>query len=85
MASKFVLDFEKPILELESKIEEMRNIGKTIDISREIDELEKKVDVLRKEIYKNLTRWQRVQIARHPERPVTLDYINTVFDDFIEL
>lgn len=83
--AKFVLEFEKPIIELESKIDEMREIGQSIDLSKEITNLESKVDDLRKEIYKDLTRWQRVQIARHPERPYTLDYINNIFEDFVEL
>ena len=85
MAQKVILEFEKPVLELEAKIEEMRKLSETFDISNEIDVLEKKVDELRADIYKNLTRWQRVQIARHPERPYTLDYIQNVFTDFIEL
>ncbi len=85
MATKTYLDFEKPIIELENKITELKSIGDVIDISEEIKELEKKIDELRLDIYKNLTRWQRVQIARHPERPQTLDYIENIFDEFIEL
>ena len=85
MASKFVLDFEKPILDLENKIEEMRNLSKEINIDAEINVLEKKVDDLRLEIYRGLTRWQRVQLARHPERPTSLDYIENVFTNFMEL
>lgn len=85
MATNVILDFEKPIFDLESKIQEMRNISDDIDISNEIEVLEKKVDELRADIYKNLTRWQRVQIARHPQRPITLDYISNCFTDFIEL
>lgn len=85
MATKTYLDFEKPIIELENKITELKSIGDVIDISEEIKELEKKIDELRLDIYKNLTRWQRVQIARHPERPQTMDYIENIFDDFIEL
>ncbi|MFH1051912.1 MAG: acetyl-CoA carboxylase carboxyltransferase subunit alpha [bacterium] len=85
MASNVILDFEKPIFDLENKIQEMRNISDDIDISSEIAVLENKVEELRVDIYKNLTRWQRVQIARHPQRPITLDYISNCFTDFIEL
>ncbi len=85
MATNPILDFEKPLLQLEEKIEEMRDLGKSIDLTKEIAELERKVESLRKEIYKNLTRWQRVQIARHPLRPLTNDYIENIFTDFQEL
>jgi acetyl-CoA carboxylase carboxyl transferase subunit alpha len=85
MAAKIILEFEKPIYELYQKIDEMRLLGEKIDISKEIRDLEGKVEDLKKDIFKNLTRWQRVQIARHPERPITLDYIQNVFEDFIEL
>ncbi|OGU15299.1 MAG: acetyl-CoA carboxylase carboxyltransferase subunit alpha [Ignavibacteria bacterium GWB2_35_12] len=85
MAKKLVLDFEKPILELEKKIEEMKSLSSELDISNEINFLQKKANDLRLHIYQNLTRWQRVQIARHPERPFTLDYIQNVFTDFYEL
>lgn len=85
MATNVILDFEKPIFDLENKISEMRNISDDIDISTEIEVLENKVEQLRAEIYRNLTRWQRVQIARHPQRPITLDYITNCFTDFIEL
>lgn len=83
--SKYILDFEKPIIELEAKIEEMRQLGKTMDLSREIRDLERKVNKLREEIYSQVTDWQRVQIARHPQRPFTLDYIDNMFEDFNEL
>lgn len=85
MENKYVLDFEKPIIELEKKIDEMKKLNEEIDISVQIKSLESKVEKLKKEIYQDVTRWQRVQIARHPERPYTLDYISNVFDDFIEL
>lgn len=85
MATKVYFDFEKPILDLEQKVEEMRALSDKIDISKEIGDLEGKVEELKKEIYKDITRWQRVQIARHPERPTTIDYIENIFDDFIEL
>lgn len=83
--AKTVLDFEKPVYELEQKIQEMRKYESNIDISGEIKRLEKKVEQLRESVYTNLTRWQRVQIARHPDRPYTLDYIDLIMDDFIEL
>ncbi|MEW5866577.1 MAG: acetyl-CoA carboxylase carboxyltransferase subunit alpha [Bacillota bacterium] len=81
------LDFEKPLVELEKRIEELKNFSreKEIDLSEEIATLEKKAESLRKEIFDNLTPWQRIMIARHPRRPTTLDYISHVFDEFIEL
>jgi acetyl-CoA carboxylase carboxyl transferase subunit alpha len=83
--AKNILDFEKPIIELENKIEEMRKYEGHLDISEEIKNLEEKVILLKKNIYDNLTRWQRVQLARHPERPYTLDYIYMMMEDFVEL
>ena len=82
---KVVLDFEKPIMELEQKIEEMRGLSDNLDIADEITTLEKKVSQLRENVFSNLTRWQRVQLARHPERPYTLDYISLMTTGFIEL
>lgn len=84
---RYYLDFEKPIEELEIKIEDLKRLsdGKEIDISEEIKKLEKKVVELRTEIFSSLTPWQKTQIARHPERPYTLDYINMIASDFIEL
>ena len=82
---KVVLDFEKPVVELEQKIEEMRKLSDNLDIADEITILEKKVSQLRENIFSNLTRWQRVQLARHPERPYTLDYIGMMTTGFIEL
>ena len=82
---KVVLDFEKPVVELEQKIEEMRKLSDNLDIADEITTLEKKVSQLRENIFSNLTRWQRVQLARHPERPYTLDYIGMMTTGFIEL
>ena len=81
------LDFEKPILELERKIEELKSFtsDKKIDLTSEIKKLEEKLLKLRKEIYSNLTAWQRIQIARHPNRPYSFDYINMIMTDFIEL
>jgi len=83
--NKTVLEFEKPIIDLEQKIEEMRQYSDSLDISNEISKLEKKVNELRLSVYKNLTRWQIVQLARHPERPYSLDYIYLMTDNFIEL
>ncbi|MCS7176549.1 MAG: acetyl-CoA carboxylase carboxyltransferase subunit alpha [Candidatus Kapabacteria bacterium] len=82
---RHVLDFEKPIVELEQKIAEMRALAAQLDIAAEVEALERQVEQLRQQIYANLTRWQRVQIARHPERPYTLDYIQAIFTDFVEL
>lgn len=83
--AKVILDFERPIIELEQKIAEMRKYADNLDIADEITVLEEKVDRLRNSVYTNLTRWQRVQLARHPERPYTLDYINMIMADFVEL
>ena len=81
------LDFEKPLEDLELKIEELRGITNDTDlnISSEIAKLVTKADALRKKIYSKLTRWQKTQIARHPERPYTLDYIERISEGFIEL
>lgn len=83
--AKVILDFERPIIELEQKIAEMRKYADNLDIADEITVLEEKVDRLRNSVYTNLTRWQRVQLARHPERPYTLDYIQMMMEDFVEL
>jgi len=81
------LDFEKPIVELEKKIQELRKFisDKKIDLSSEVKRLEDKLEQLKQDTYGNLTAWQRVQLARHPQRPYTLDYINMIMSDFIEL
>lgn len=81
------LDFERPILELERKIEELRNFSneKRMDVSEEIRNLERKADEIKKEIFSSLSPWQRVQIARHPSRPYTIDYIRNITEGFIEL
>src|SRR6059036_151811 len=81
------LDFERPLLELERQIEEMKRVaGEAVaDVSKELAPLEKKLAELRVEIYKRLTPMQRVQVARHPKRPYTLDYIKTMCTDFVEL
>jgi acetyl-CoA carboxylase carboxyl transferase subunit alpha len=83
--AKTILEFEKPIAELEQKITEMREMLPEVDISSEIQSLERRVNDLRKTIYSNLTRWQRVQLARHPDRPYTLDYLRHMCTDFVEL
>jgi len=84
---RYYLEFERPIEELEMKIEELKRVsdGKDIDISGEIKKLEKKVKELRSDIFSSLTPWQKTLIARHPDRPYTLDYINFITSDFIEL
>ncbi len=83
--TKTVLDFEKPITELEAKLEEMKRLSDKMDIDKEILTIEKKVKELKEGIYKDLTRWQRVQLARHPDRPYTLDYIYAITNNFVEL
>ena len=84
--ANFVLEFEKPIVELENKLLELRsqNIPSN-DISQDINDLEQKRKRLIQKIYGNLSRWQRVQLARHPKRPYSLDYINHLSPDFLEL
>nr|BCX00365.1 MAG: acetyl-coenzyme A carboxylase carboxyl transferase subunit alpha [Bacteroidota bacterium] len=81
------LDFERPIAELEEKIREMRLLAESTgsDLTAEIDRLERRVQELRERTYRNLTRWQRVQLARHPDRPYTLDYIHLMTTGFVEL
>jgi len=80
-------DFEKSIIDLEKKIDELKKIAtsKEISLSEEIKKLEAKVEEKRKEVYEKLTPWQRTQIARHINRPRSLDYINLIFEEFIEL
>ena len=85
MASNFGLEFVKPIIELEQKVSEMRSLPNAQEIESQILELEANIEDLRSNIFAHLTRWQRVQIARHPERPYTLDYLNFTFSDFMEL
>ncbi len=82
------LDFEKPIEELVEKLDQAKHIGEEgdIDVSKTISELEKKMKSIRKEIYENLTPWQKVQMSRHPQRPYTMDYIKAITKgDFIEI
>ncbi len=81
------LEFEKPIVELEKQLEELKKHSKlqAIDLEREVQAMERKIEDTRKQIYQNLTAWQRVLIARHTARPFALDYLKLAFSDFIEL
>ena len=87
MGASATLEFEKPIVELEKQIDELKRLAgdQQLNVAAEIAPLEKKLTALREEIYKNLTPWQRVQVARSVKRPFTLDYLQLVFTDFIEL
>lgn len=82
-----LLDFEKPIAELEAKLADMKKIASEndVDVTDAVKSLEDKIDTLKKDTFQHLTRWQRVQLSRHPERPYTLDYIYEITDDFVEL
>ncbi|MGH7667865.1 MAG: acetyl-CoA carboxylase carboxyltransferase subunit alpha, partial [Gemmatimonadaceae bacterium] len=81
------LDFEKPIVEIEKQIEELKRLAgdRQLDVARELAPLEQKLVELREEIYRNLTPWQRVTVARSNKRPFTLDYLRLAFTDFVEL
>ena len=81
------LDFEKPIVELELKIAELKSLASdgSIDLSEEIKTLEARLEKIRKEVFESLTPWQKVQIARHPKRPYTMDYVHMIMVDFVEL
>jgi len=85
--SEFVLDFEKPIVELEKKITEMKTYAseESVELSDEIRRLEGRLENLIKDTYAKLTRWQRYQLAKHPNRPYTLDYVDHIFTDFVEI
>jgi len=87
MPPTYTLEFEKPLLELEKQIEELKRLGeeRQLDVDGELQGLQGKLEGLRAEIYQNLTPMQRVMVARHPRRPYTLDYLSTIFTDFIEL
>ncbi len=87
MATAYTLEFEKPLAELERQIDELKRVGdeRNIDVTGELSTLEVKLDQKRDEIYKGLTPIQRVLVARHPRRPYTLDYLSSIFTDFIEL
>lgn len=81
------LEFEKPVLDLKKKIAELREFTKDsdIDLTEEIDKLEARLEKLEKDVYENMLPWDRVQVARHAERPTTVDYIERLFNDFMEL
>lgn len=87
MSNNFQLDFEAPIIELENKMKELKKFGaeQNIDLESELQNMEKRIISMRKEIYNNLTPWQKVQVARHPNRPYTMDYINSITTDFVEI
>ena len=87
MSKRHFLEFEQPVAELETKIEELRYVQSesAVDISEEIDRLGKKSLQLTKDIYASLSPWQVTQIARHPQRPYTLDYVNEIFTEFQEM
>ncbi len=85
MAAQVYMEFEKPLMELEKKIEELGELSKEMDLTKEITKLEKRAEEMRGEIFSNLSRWQTAQIARHINRPFTLDYLNLVFTEFTEL
>ncbi len=87
MPSNYALDFEKPLLELERQIEDLQKLGeeKGFDVGEEARLLQVRLNTLRQDIYSNLSPIQRVQVARHPRRPYPLDYLSTIFTDFVEL
>jgi len=87
MASNYALDFEKPLQELERQIEDLQRLGeeRQLDVSEETKLLQTRLETLRADIYRALTPMQRVLVARHPRRPYTLDYLSTIFTDFVEL
>lgn len=87
MAERAHLDFERPITELEKKISDMKDfsVGESVELSGEIASLQKKLEKLRGDVYSKLTRWQKVQIARHPMRPYAMDYIQLLAEGFLEL
>ncbi len=82
-----ILEFEKPIAALEAKLADMKELAEknNVDVSAVVKDLEEKILDLKRNTYKNLTRWQKVQLSRHPDRPYTLDYIYAISDEFIEL
>ncbi|GJM60506.1 MULTISPECIES: acetyl-CoA carboxylase carboxyltransferase subunit alpha [Persicobacter] len=82
-----LLEFEKPIVELETKLADMKQLAldSGVDVSDAVAKLEEKIETLKTETYRNLTRWQRVQLSRHVDRPYTFDYIHEITDEFIEI
>ncbi len=87
MSAQFSLPFEQPVAELDAKLKELEAFSneQDIDVSHEIANMKVKIEQTRNEIYANLTAWQKVQVARHPDRPYTMDYINTITTDFVEI
>jgi acetyl-CoA carboxylase carboxyl transferase subunit alpha len=87
MSTKFNLPFESPIAELETKLQELESFSneQDIDVSHEVNRMKEKIEQTRDDIYANLTAWQKVQVARHPDRPYTMDYINAMTTDFVEI
>jgi acetyl-CoA carboxylase carboxyl transferase subunit alpha len=86
MATQYYMEFEKPLAELEKKIQELHALSSdTMDLKAEIGKLEKRAEKMREEIFSDLTRWQTAQVARHINRPFTMDYLSLIFTDFIEL
>ena len=85
--STFTLPFEKPVQDLEDKLHELESFSKDqdIDVAHEIDRMKEKIETTRSQIYENLTSWQKVQVARHPGRPYTKDYIEKMTTDFVEI
>lgn len=84
---KFILDFEKPIADLEQQLFNLRNssVQSAMDVEDEIRAIETKIEITKRRVHSELTPWQKIQLARHPQRPYSLDYIDAVFDDFQEL
>ncbi|MCF6192084.1 MAG: acetyl-CoA carboxylase carboxyl transferase subunit alpha, partial [Candidatus Hydrothermae bacterium] len=81
-----VLEFEKPIVELEKRVQELTRLAEQHpEIEGELEEIRQRLDRLKREIYSRLSRWDRVQIARHPDRPHALDFIHGMLDEFVEL
>jgi acetyl-CoA carboxylase carboxyl transferase subunit alpha len=87
MSAQITLPFEEPVIELETKLKELEAFSQEqdIDVSHEIKNMQQKIEETRNNIYANLSAWQKVQVARHPNRPYTMDYINTMTTDFIEV
>jgi acetyl-CoA carboxylase carboxyl transferase subunit alpha len=87
MSAQISLPFEEPIAELEFKLKELESFSneQDIDVSHEIENMKKKIEETRNDIYTNLSAWQKVQVARHPNRPYTMDYIETMTTDFVEI
>src|SRR5437879_5245233 len=81
------LDFEKPIIELQEKLQDLRMHSRQndVDVDAEVGRMEEKIEQTKRQIYLNLTPWERVQIARHPARPYTLDYLQLSFSEYVEL